>query len=59
MPLEAAIEDAYFAAVARPPSTAEKQRILQMFGDSAEPKRPLFEDTYWALLSSKEFLFNH
>ena len=59
MPVESAVEEAYYAALSRPPSATEKERILAMFSNGQEPKRALFEDTYWALLSSKEFLFNH
>jgi hypothetical protein len=55
-----AIEEAYFSAVARPPTAAEKTQLLKVFaGAPKEERRTMLEDTYWALLSSKEFLFNH
>lgn len=55
-----AIDQAYLSAVARPPTPAEKQQLLQLFATAPKAeRRTLLEDTYWALLSSKEFLFNH
>lgn len=54
------IEEAYLAAFARRPSDREKTQLVKLLVDtpSAE-RRAALEDTYWALLSSKEFLFNH
>jgi hypothetical protein len=57
---EQAIEEAYLSAVSRPPSAQERTQLLKLFAAAPkEEKRTLLEDTYWALLSSKEFLFNH
>ncbi len=57
---EKIIEEAYLSALTRYPTTAEKEKMLRQF-QSAGPNelRPLLEDVYWALLSSREFLFNH
>jgi hypothetical protein len=59
-PAEAIIEEEYLAALSRLPTEDEKQAFLKEFKDT-KPKeiRPLIEDTFWAILSSKEFLFNH
>ncbi|MHB8520784.1 MAG: DUF1549 domain-containing protein [Limisphaerales bacterium] len=54
------VETAYLSALARYPTDAEKQKILQTFAMTKESDRsPEIEDLYWALLTSKEFLFNH
>ncbi len=54
------IEDAYLSALSRFPTQAEKAKILKVL-NSASPseRRAVVEDIYWAVLSSKEFLFNH
>ena len=60
-PIEQVIEEAYLAALSRPPSRPEKERLVELFAGAREEKekRALLEDTYWALLSTNEFLFNH
>ncbi|HKS37329.1 MAG TPA: DUF1553 domain-containing protein [Verrucomicrobiae bacterium] len=60
MPLEKIIEEAYLSALSRQPSRAEKEKMLKMLAETTpDEQRPLVEDLYWALLSSREFLFNH
>ena len=54
------VEDAYLAALARVPTAAEREKLLAALDQSdAKEMRAAVEDLYWALLSSKEFLFNH
>ena len=56
------IEDAYLATLARLPTDGERgrfEKILTEAKDGTDEKRLALEDTYWALLSSREFLFNH
>ena len=54
------VEEAYLNALARYPSKAELDAFLKEFKATKEDElRPLVEDTFWAILSSKEFLFNH
>jgi len=54
------IEDAYLSALSRFPTQAEKAKILKVLsGASPSEHRAVVEDIYWAVLSSKEFLFNH
>ena len=61
IPVEQMIDDAFLAAFARPPSGVEKLRLTALLTEApdANEKRVRLEDTYWALLSSREFLFNH
>ena len=57
---ERIVEEAYLNALARYPADAEKEAFLKEFKTAKESElRPLVEDTFWAILSSKEFLFNH
>jgi hypothetical protein len=54
------IEEAYYVAAGKPPSTKEKEMLIKEFQSTPEAERRLFvEDLLWSLLSSKEFLFNH
>lgn len=55
------VTDAFLASLSRLPTGAERERFSQLFAGVTDEKeqRLALEDTYWALLSSKEFLFNH
>ncbi len=54
------IELAYLLCVSRKPSDAERSDLLEVFkGASEEEKRPFIEDLFWALMTSREFLFQH
>jgi hypothetical protein len=48
----------YFAAVARPPAAEELAVAKKHIGAQAE-RRQALEDVGWAVLNSKEFLFQH
>lgn len=57
---EAVVERAFALALARPPSDAERRRFLEQLAQAKEaPRRDLIEDVLWAVLTSREFLFNH
>ena len=59
-PNEKIVETAYLSALSRLPTAAEKGKILELLNEAnASERRAAVEDTYWAILSSKEFLFNH
>lgn len=57
---EKIMEELYLNALARFPKAEEKETFLKEF-DAAKPEelRAVIEDAFWAVLSSKEFLFNH
>ena len=57
---EKILEELYLSALARYPTGEEKTSFLKEFAEAKpEELRPLVEDVFWAVLSSKEFLFNH
>ena len=55
------VENAFIAALSRKPSDKELQQFTSSLAEAkgAKEKRLVLEDAYWALLSSREFLFNH
>jgi hypothetical protein len=54
------VEDAYLAGLARPPTDTELEKMAAAVQLAPEnDRRAAVEDVYWAILSSKEFLFNH
>jgi hypothetical protein len=60
LPDEKLIEEAYLASLSRFPTDEERKKILAVLaGADAAQRREAVEDLYWAILSSKEFLFNH
>ncbi len=52
------IEEFYYWVYARPPE-AEEMKIALAHLESTENKRQGYEDILWALVNTKEFLFNH
>ena len=52
------IEELYLASVSRFPTKEEQAVALQALAGAKE-KQKAAEDVLWALLNSKEFLFNH
>ncbi len=57
-PPEAMIDDLYVAAYTRRPTDPEKAVLLKTVAEAPD-KRAVLEDIYWAVLNSKEFVFNH
>ena len=53
-----AIDELYLAALSRLPTGAEKNKTLA-YVDGLANKQQGLEDVLWALLNSKEFMFNH
>ena len=54
------IEHAYLRAFSRFPSKQEESKLLLVLNNTKESeRRTACQDMYWAVLSSKEFLFNH
>jgi hypothetical protein len=57
---KAILEEAYLRSFARPPTPEEERRLVAVLDQApADQREKVVEDLYWALLTSKEFLFNH
>jgi hypothetical protein len=60
MPDYRIIEGLYLAALSRYPTDKELMPLLATMSEAAEKdRRAVLEDVYWAVLSSREFMFNH
>jgi hypothetical protein len=55
---EQSIEELYLAALSRVPTVAERQTALDYLQKQADRRRGM-EDLLWALLNTREFMFNH
>lgn len=56
-PLEV-VDRLYIATLCRKPTPQELEGLKPLFPEGSDPKQSL-EDIFWALLNSREFLFNH
>jgi len=57
------LERLYQTALSRPPTAIEQTKALAILNDLPDTSRPVrrmvLEDLFWAVLTDKEFLFNH
>ena len=58
-PAAVLIEQLYLAALSRRPTASETTTALEYLSQRSEQRRAAFEDLVWAVINSKEFLFNH
>ena len=58
---EEIITSLYIRALGRQPTDTERSRLLEAVGRARDPKetREILTDIFWAILNSKEFIFNH
>ncbi len=52
------IDDLYLTALGRRPTSAEWKRLHEHI-EKAKDKQKAVEDALWAVLNTREFLFNH
>jgi Protein of unknown function (DUF1553)/Protein of unknown function (DUF1549)/Bacterial Ig-like domain (group 2) len=52
------VEELYLIALSRRPTAGEAKRLTEYI-DSAKDKQRATEDVLWALLNTREFMFNH
>ena len=57
-PVVEMIDELYLVAFSRRPTSVEMNRVKDYI-ESAADKQKAVEDVLWAMLSSKEFMFNH
>ena len=54
------LDEAYLLCLSRFPTQEETQKLLPLLKDAnQDDKRLLIEDLFWALMTSREFLFQH
>jgi Protein of unknown function (DUF1553)/Protein of unknown function (DUF1549) len=57
------VERVFMMALTRMPTSAEKKKFLDILGEAAkdgsQARREAIEDFIWAVLTGREFLFNH
>jgi hypothetical protein len=52
------VEEIYLRALSRRPTSGELQKVLEYLSSKSD-RRLAYEDVLWAVVNSKEFLFNH
>ncbi len=57
--VEGWLEEAYLATLSRRPTAAEVEAVRAALAEAKDNPRLALDDTLWALVSSREFLFNH
>ena len=53
------MQDLYLAALSRRPSRGEVNKAQQLIRQYGAKKAMAYQDLFWALLNSNEFIFNH
>jgi hypothetical protein len=56
--MPAVVEELYLVTLSRTPRPEEVQRALTWLGRAPTPREGA-QDLLWALINSREFLFNH
>jgi len=57
-PITDMIDDLYLTALSRPPTASERKRLADYI-ENAKDKQRAVEDVLWAILNTREFMFNH
>jgi hypothetical protein len=53
------VEELFMWAFGRKPTTEQLDRALEHIGSHAQNKKVAYENLLWALINTKEFIFNH
>lgn len=56
---EEIVTDLFMRSFGRAPSSLEKAAVTKALADDPANRQSVLEDTFWALLNSKEFVFSH
>ncbi len=58
-PNEAILDELFWRALSRSPSTQEQQQFLSVLAEYGTDRRAALEDACWSILATTEFTFNH
>jgi hypothetical protein len=58
VPIEKIIEELYLRSLSRKPSAKEMEKLMAAINADPDKTRSL-EDVFWALMNTREFMFNH
>ena len=53
------VDDLFLRCFSRRPTVAERSDLDRALAEAGDAKQQALEDIFWALLNSKEFMFNH
>jgi len=56
---EELVTEVYLLALSRLPTESEKQSVLEYIGEDKKTRTAAMQDFVWAILNTKEFMFNH
>ena len=56
---EDVIDELYIRCLARKPTETEKTKLMAFVGEEGRTDEEVLNDLFWAVLNSKEFIFNH
>jgi len=56
---EAIVDELFLGLLSRYPAPVEKKAMLELFKETGGNRRAAVEDILWALLNTREFVFNH
>ncbi|MHC4878437.1 MAG: DUF1549 domain-containing protein [Planctomycetota bacterium] len=59
MSIDDILDELYLSTLSRSPTTRERTLMKSAFQDPSSTRRSAVEDVLWAILNSKEFMFNH
>ena len=57
-PPEQIVEELYIRCLSREPSGEEREKLTAIIAEQKDKQKAL-EDVFWALLNTREFMFNH
>ena len=53
------LDEFYLAALARVPTEAERAKLTEYLAARKDARELALQDSLWAVLNTKEFMFNH
>ncbi len=59
LPADAIVDELYLSCLSRFPTSAERAAMARVFADGREARRSATEDALWAIINTREFVYNH